>query len=122
MKFQHIPAFGLLALSLTACHTAETATSGTLRTVDNAAHGVGRTVRTAGTGVVRTVGDTAVTAGEGIAEGDLKKSTIGTVKAAGKGTGSTVVETGKSHLNTSSGVIKDTGGTLKNTGEAIQEE
>lgn len=121
MKIRICFLLSVSVLVFPACHPAATATSGAVRTVDHAAHGVGRTARTAGTGVVRTVGNTATTAGEGIAEGDLKKSTIGTVKSAGKGTGETAVATGKSHVKTSSGVLKDTGKTLKDTGEAVSE-
>lgn len=121
MKKPTLVLLGLSVLVFPACRPAATATSGAVRTVDHAAHGVGRTARTAGTGVVRTVGNTASTAGEGIAERDLKKSTIGTVQAAGQGTGKTAVDTGRSHLKTSSGVLKDTGKTLKDTGEAVEE-
>ena len=122
MKIRTFAVSGILALGFSSCQPTGTAASGVLRTTDHAVHGVGRTARTAGTGVVRTVGNTASTAGEGIAEGDLKKSTVGTVKAAGQGTGATAVATGRSHVKTSSGVLKDTGKTLNDTGEAMKDE
>ena len=53
-----------------------------------------------------------------IAEGDLKKATVGTVKTAGTGTVNTVKATGSSHMKTTSGVLKDTGAAIKNTSEA----
>jgi hypothetical protein len=71
---------------------------------------------------VDTVGNTATTAGSGIAERDLKKSTVGTMKAAGQGVGGTAVDTGRSHLKTTSGVLKDTGKTMKDTAHAAEKE
>ena len=68
------------------------------------------------------MGDTATTAGEGIAERDLKKSTAGTVSTAGQGLGKTAVDTGRSHLKTTSGALKDTGDTVKDTAEAAAED
>lgn len=43
-------------------------------------------------------------------------------KAAGKGVGTTAVDTGRSHLKTSSGVLKDTGKTVSDTAEAAEKE
>lgn len=106
------------ACALVSCKTAETAVKGTANTVGNAATGVVKTGAAAGGGALKTVGNTATTAGSGIVEGDLKKSTVGTVKAAGQGTGSTVVNTGTSAVKTTGGVIKDTGTTVKDTTKA----
>ena len=122
MKTTLFAAFGILILGLTSCQTGETLASGTTTTVGNAAQGVGRTARTLGTGTVNTVGNTAATAGSGIADRDLNKATVGTVKAAGHGAGTTAVGTGKSHLKTTSGVVKDTGKTMTDTAEAAEKE
>lgn len=122
MKTPTFAALGLLALALSSCQTGETAATGTASTVGHAAQGVGRTARTLGTGVVDTVGNTVTTAGSGIAEGDLEKSTVGIVKAAGQGVGGTAVDAGSSHLKTTSGVLKDTGKTVKDTAEAAEKE
>jgi hypothetical protein len=108
----------LALLALVSCNTTQTAATGTATTVGHAAQGVGRTAVTAGTGVAHTVGGTVTNAGTGIAEGDLHKSTVGTVKTAGKGTATTVVGTGKSHVKTTKGVVKDTGKTVEDTGKA----
>ena len=72
----------------------------------------------AGSGITKTAGATATTAGSGIAEGDLHKATVGTAKTAGKGTASTAVGAGRSHVKTTSGVLKDTGTTVKDTDKA----
>lgn len=112
----------ILTFSLAACQTAGTAATGTTTTVGHAAQGVGRTAKTLGTGAVNTVGNTATTAGSGIAEGNLHKSTVGTVKAAGQGAGTTTVDSGRSHLKTSSGVIKDTGKTVTDTAGAAEKQ
>lgn len=122
MKTTSFAAFGILILALNSCQTGETLATGTATTVGNAAQGVGRTARTLGTGTVNTVENTAATAGSGIAEGDLNKATIGTVKAAGQGAGTTAVGAGGSHLKTSSGVLKDTGKTMQDTAEAAERE
>ena len=120
MKTPLIAALGVITLGLPACRTGETLAEGTTTTLGNAAHGVGRTARIAGTGIAHTTGNTLTTAGSGIAEGNLNKATVGTVKAAGQGTGATAVGAGKSHLKTSSGVLKDTGKTIKDTAEAAE--
>jgi hypothetical protein len=62
------------------------------------------------------------TAGSGIAERDLKKSTIGTATTAGKGTADTAVATGRSHMKTTGGVLKDAGSTVSDTGRAASGE
>lgn len=122
MKTALSAALGILMLTFPSCQTGETLATGTTNTVGNAAYGVGRTARTLGTGAVNTVGNTATTVGGGIADRDLNKATVGTVKAAGQGVGSTAVGAGKSHLKTSSGVIKDTGKTMHDTAEAAEKE
>lgn len=43
-------------------------------------------------------------------------------KAAGKGVGTTAVDTNRSHVKTSSGVLKDTGKTVSDTAEAAEKE
>ena len=122
MKKPTLIAFPLIALALASCQTAETAASGTANTVGHAAQGVGRTVATAGSGVGHTVGDTMKTAGSGIAEGNVKKATIGTATTAGKGTAHTAVDTGRSHMKTTGGVLKDTGKTIGDTTNAATGE
>ena len=121
MKSLPHAALAILTFAVAACQTAGTAATGTTTTVGHAAEGVGRTAKTLGTGAVNTVGNTATTAGSGIAAGDLHKSTVGTVKAAGQGAG-TAVNSGRSHLKTSSGVLKDTGKTVTDTAGAAEKE
>lgn len=120
MKTLSQASLAVFALVLASCKTAETAATGTATTVGHAAQGVGRTAKTLGTGTVNTIGKTATTAGSGIAEKDLNKATVGTVKAAGTGVGTTAVDSGRSHLKTTSGVVKDTGKTVTSTAEAAE--
>lgn len=122
MKKSTLLALPLIAFTFGSCRTAETAATGTANTVGHAAQGVGRTVATAGSGVGNTVGNTVKTAGSGIAERDLKKTTVGTAATAGKGTVNTAVKTGSSHMKTTGGVLKDTGKTIGDTTNAASGE
>ena len=122
MKTALPAALGILMFTFPSCQTGETLATGTTTTVGHAAQGVGRTARTLGSGSVHTVGNTAATVGSGIADRDLNKATVGTVKAAGQGAGSTAVGAGKSHLQTTRGVLKDTGKTMQDTAETAEKE
>jgi hypothetical protein len=122
MNKSTMPLIAFGAFALVSCQTAGTAVQGTANTVGNAARGVGRTGATAVTGAANTVGGTVKTAGSGIAEGDMKKATVGTVTTAGQGTVKTATDTGRSHMKTTTGVIKDTGETVEKTAEAAGSE
>ena len=113
MKNLIICASILLPFTLGSCSSSgvEAAGEGVGNTVGNAARGVGRTVGTAASGVGNTVSNTASADNAGDA-----------AKAVGKGTASTVVDTGKSHMKTTSGVLKDTGKTIEETNEASKED
>lgn len=104
----------LLSAALSSCSTGETAVTGVGNTLGNAAQGIGRTVGTAASGVGNTINKTASAAQNGGA--------WNAAKAAGEGTTSTVVNTGKSHMKTSRGVLKDTGKTIKDSSEAAAGE
>lgn len=108
----------VLAAALTSCRTTETAASGVAGTAANAVHGVARTGATAVTGAAATVGGTVATAGSGIAQGNLRQATAGAAGVAVGGTAATAVQTGRSHVKTSSGVLKDTGATVTETSRA----
>jgi hypothetical protein len=122
MKTAISSALGILMLALTSCQPGAPLANGATNTVGNAAQGVGRTATILGKGTLNTVGNTASTVGDGIADRDLNKATVGTVKTAGQGVGGTVVGAGKSHMKTTRGVLKDTGKTMTDTAEAAEKD
>jgi hypothetical protein len=95
------------------CNTAKKAAD----TTTGAVGGVAKTATNTATGAASTVGNTVKTAGEGVAQGDLKKATMGTASAAVKGTTSTA----KTAASGATDTVKSTATGAANTaGSAVE--